>query len=69
MSDAVQGYIFQTVEESSLSERNGTICKIIGRGGGDALILEQGPLFRVKFGDGVEEIVSSDELRPWFPVG
>lgn len=60
----VEGYVFNSVGE--LSDRNGHICKIIGREDPD----EEGfdPLFRVRFGDGYETFAYSSELNPWYPT-
>ena len=61
----VEGYIFQSggIEHS---DRNGHICKIIGREDPDGDILD--PCFKVRFGDGHETYAYSDELRPWYPT-
>lgn len=63
----VQGFTFTTVEEHELADRNGTICQIIGRVEEHGSLLESGPVFRIRFGDGFETNALAAELSPWFP--
>lgn len=60
----VQGYIFKCDDDP----RDGNIVQIVGRCGAEGSLLEQGPVFRVKFGDGSTDTASCYELQPWFPT-
>jgi biotin operon repressor len=61
----VQGYMFDTAADD---KRNGNICQIVERANAsDAEVLENGPAFTVKFGDGTTDVVFSSELSPWYP--
>lgn len=63
----VQGYTYWSIVDGD--PRNDTICQIIERAdvrGAD--VMEYGPAFRVRFGDGHTTTAYSSELRPWYPV-
>jgi hypothetical protein len=62
--DPVQGYTFLT---DAPNPRNGDVCKIIARVEAPD-VLDAGPAFRVRFGDGEEDVAYAYELRPWFPT-
>lgn len=62
----VNGFLFLTEAEHP---RNNTVCQIMDKAGAsDVEILENGPAFKVRFGDGEEMVVFSSELRPWYPT-
>lgn len=63
----VQGFTFHPQGDGDVEDRTGTVCQIIGRVTEDESLREQGPMFRIKFGDGAIEIATAMELRPWFP--
>lgn len=63
-TEPVQGYKFS----SEGDPRNGTICKIVSRVEEEGSLLEQGPMFEIKFGDGETMTASGYELSPWFPT-
>lgn len=66
LARVVQGYIFQSVADDP---RNGNVCQIEERANAsDHEVLENGPAFKVRFGDGEADIVFSNELRPWYPI-
>lgn len=61
----VQGYRFDSADDP----RNGNICKILTRSeASDHEVLENGPAFLVRFGDGSTDVVFSSELSPWYPT-
>lgn len=61
----VQGYVFDTASDD---KRNGYVCQIVERAkASDHEVLENGPAFTVKFGDGSTDVVFSSELSPWYP--
>lgn len=61
----VQGFKFDSADDP----RNGNICRIISRSeASDHEILENGPAFLVRFGDGSTDVVFSSELSPWYPT-
>jgi hypothetical protein len=66
----VQGYTFNTVsDELNLAQRNGTVCKVVGRAdASDGDLLEYGPSFTVLFGDGYRTVAFATELNPWYPT-
>lgn len=68
-SDVVRGYMFISVGEVGV-DRNETICQIIGRDTeiSDNEVVENGPAFRVRFGDGHVLTAFSSELHPWYPT-
>ena len=70
----VQGYTFSSFAspESSLGKRNGDVCQMVRRAReGDVHLqelLDLGPAFIVRFGDGHETVAFGVELNPWFPT-
>lgn len=67
MADPVQGFTYTSIVDGDT--RNGTICHIIGRATvSDVEVLEMGPAFEVKFGDGTQVTAYAEELHPWYPV-
>lgn len=66
----VQGYVFESVsDEAPDADRNNTICKIVSRAKvSEHELMEYGPAFKVKFGDGYEMVAYSSELHPWYPT-
>jgi hypothetical protein len=69
----VQGFTFEScLEDGELSTRNGDICQVVRRASEheatDNEVLNLGPAFRVRFGDGKEETAYAQELSPWYPT-
>jgi len=62
----VEGYVFMPGEGNDLSERNRTICRVIGRAEPEYDGLD--PKFLVVFGDGFRTEAYYWELRPWYPT-
>jgi hypothetical protein len=60
----VQGYLFRSDDDP----RDRNICQIVGRCDAEGSLLEQGPMFSVKFGDGSTGTAAGYELQPWFPT-
>ena len=60
--EPVQGYKFSSPGD----EHHECICKIVSRVEEEGSLLEQGPMFKVKFGDGKVVAASGEELSPWF---
>ncbi len=61
----VQGYLYRSTDDDP---RHDTVCQIVGRVQEEGSLRENGPMFRVKFGDGVILTACGDDLKPWFPV-
>lgn len=73
MSEPVQGYTFDTMAEGEIPDAyNRNVCQIVRRAQGteasEVEMLEHGPAFWVKFGDGHEMVAHASELSPWYPV-
>jgi hypothetical protein len=64
----VQGYTFHPIGDGDTQAYAGNVCQITGRVTEDVSLMEQGPMFRIVFGDGHTEIATAAELRPWFPT-
>ncbi len=66
----VQGFSYDSVSDDEPD--NGLICQIVGRTGpldaSEQEILDLGPAFLVRFGDGHERTAYACELRPWYPT-
>lgn len=58
----ITGYLYRNTE----SEFNECVCQLVSRVKESGTLMEQGPSFKVKFGDGTEKVVSGYELSPWF---
>lgn len=67
-SHVVQAYIWVNPVDPD-DPRSDTVCKILARSGSDAMVRNEGPMFRVLFGDGIIMDVPGDELSPWYPTG
>src|SRR5690348_2560091 len=67
-TEFVKGYMFNTVDGSNIADRNETVCQIIGRVEEEGSLMENGPMFKVKFGDGHEDVALASELSPWWPA-
>lgn len=67
-NEFVQGYMFNTIADGSLSDRNETVCQIIGRVTEEGSLMENGPMFKIRFGDGHEDTATASELNPWWPA-
>jgi hypothetical protein len=65
LKQVVAGFTFRSGGDEH-DDRNGHICKIIGRAEPDGDALE--PAFTVKFGDGHVMRAWADELQPWYPT-
>lgn len=66
MDEFVQGFTFMSGYDH---ERDGNIVKIIGRvKADDDQVLEHGPEFLIRFGDGFEMEAMASELSPWYPT-
>lgn len=69
----VQGFTFDSVaEDGELSTYNGNICQIVRRASATEAseneVLDYGPAFVVRFGDGKEDTAYASELSPWYPT-
>lgn len=61
----VQGYLYCSTEDDP---RRNTVCQIVGRVTAEGSLRENGPMFKVQFGDGKVLSACADDLKPWFPV-
>lgn len=62
----VQGFMFRTVEDDP---DNDSICRIVRRAeASDQEVIEMGPAFLVRFGDGHQRVAYAMELSPWYPT-
>jgi hypothetical protein len=66
VDEIVQGFLYMS---GASDELDGSIVKIVGRAKvSDEQVLENGPEFVIRFGDGLEMDAFASELSPWYPT-
>lgn len=65
----VQGFMYDNEGTEEHKQHNQTICQIIGKGdANDYELMEYGPAFLVKFGNGDVITAFARELHPYYPT-